>query len=179
MAAADAVGLEDYDVESAEGKPIGKVKVVLRRGEELFLAVEGGLPPALPELRAVPWDAIADVDHDALTVRLDAGALGRSVSLEPELAVQSGDADATRVATVPGKPVAALPTAHQGPVDRPIYLVALLLGLLGVFGALALVIFATAIDLGWFWALAAVPAALLLLSGVFAYRFFRRPSERL
>jgi hypothetical protein len=40
-AAADAVGLEDYEVESAKGEPVGKVKVVLRRDDDLFLAVEG------------------------------------------------------------------------------------------------------------------------------------------
>lgn len=75
--------------------------------------------------------------------------------------------------------MAAAPAAERGPVDRPSYLVALLFAVLGLCGALALVAFATATDLGWFWALAAVPLALLVLSGAFAYRFFRRPSERL
>jgi hypothetical protein len=105
--------------------------------------------------------------------------MDRATGLEPSMAVQGGAADATRLTTLPGEPKPAAPTAARGPVDRPSYLVALFLGLLGVFGALALVALATATDLGWFWVLGAVPLALLLLGGLFAYRFFRRPSERL
>jgi hypothetical protein len=177
-AAADASGLEDYEVESVDGKALGKVKVVLQRGDERFLAVEGGLPPARSELLAVPWDAVADVD-EALTVRLAADALERAVALEPGMAVEGGAAEASRVTTLGREPAAAPPRAERGPVDRASYLVALLFGVVGIFGTLALIALGTAADLGWLWALAAIPALLILAGGVFAYRFFRRPSERL
>lgn len=178
-AAADAEGLEDYEVETASGEPVGKVKVVLRRGDDLLLALESGLPPARSELRAVRWTDIADVDHDALTVRLERGALDRAVELEPDKAADGGAAEATRVTGVPDEPSAVGTGTTTGPVDRPSYLVALSLGLLGVFAALALIALGTATQLGALWALAAIPAALLLVSGIFMYRFFRRPSEHL
>jgi hypothetical protein len=178
-AGSDAVGLEDYEVETADGQRIGKVKVVLRRGEDVLLVVEGGVPPALRDVRAVQWTDVVDVDHDALTVRVKQGALDRAVRLDPEQAIEGDAADATRVTAVPGESGTPPRPASRGPVDRPSYLVALFLGLMGVFGALVLITLGTAADLGWLWALVALPALLFLLSGVFAYRFFRRPSERL
>ena len=53
-ATADAAGIEDYQVESAVAEPLGKVKTLLRRDDELFLALEAGIPPLVKRIRAVP-----------------------------------------------------------------------------------------------------------------------------
>jgi hypothetical protein len=174
----DAVGLEDYEVETASGEVVGKVKVLLSRGADLLVVVEGGLPPAVRDVRAVRWDDVRGVDHDSLRVHLRQGALDRALELEPSEAVEGSKAEATRVTDVPGTTTAQ--AAPRGPTDSPTYLVALALGLLGVFSTLALVAVGSieAVDMGPWWALAVVPALLLALAGIFAYRFLRRPTER-
>lgn len=178
-AAADAEGLEDYEVETVDGEPVGKVKVVLRHGDDLLLTVESGVPPARSKLRAVSWTDVATVDHDAVTVYVKRGALARAIELEHDKAAEGGAAEATRVTAVPQGPAAVGTGTTTGPVDRPSYLVALALGLFGVFAALALIALGTATALGALWALAVIPVALLLLAGLFMYRFFRRPSEHI
>ena len=47
-----ASGLEDYAVEDARGDHVGKVGTVLRRGDELFLALEHDTPPVGSDLLA-------------------------------------------------------------------------------------------------------------------------------
>jgi hypothetical protein len=175
-AGADAAGLEDYQVETPGGEMVGKVKVTLAQGDDLLLAVEGGIPPVVRDVRAVRWEDVAEIDHDSLTVLLREGALERAVTLDPSKAVEGEDAEATRVTSVPEGPTTA---SGVGPVDRPSYLVALVLGLLGAFSALGLVTVGSGTELGPLWALAVIPAALFAAAGIFAYRFFRRPSERL
>jgi hypothetical protein len=56
--------------------------------------------------------------------------------------------------------------------------VALVAGLLGVFGVLVLVLVATATETPWVWLFAVVPAVLLVAGGLLVYRFFRHPTER-
>ena len=177
-AGSGAVGLEDYEVETAAGEVVGKVKVLLSRGADLLVVVEGGLPPAVREVRAVRWDDVRDVDHDSLRVHLAQGALDRALELKASEAVEGGEAEATRVTDVPGTTTPQ--SAPRGPSDSPTYLVALALGLLGVFSVLALIAVGSreAVDMGPWWALAVVPALLVALSGLLAYRFFRRPTER-
>jgi hypothetical protein len=175
----DAAGLEDYQVESASGQPVGKVKVVLRRNERLYLAVEAGAPPVAGRVRAVDWKDVAQVDHAALTVRLgiEREALGAAAELDAAKAVEGEGAEATRVTDVPGDVVRSSSPAEHGPADRPTYLAALVAGLLGVFGALALVLVATATETPWVWSFAVLPGALLVAAGLLIYRFFRYPTE--
>jgi hypothetical protein len=178
-ATADAAGIEDYEVESAVAEPLGKVKTLLRRDDELFLALEAGVPPLVQRIRAVPWDEIGEIDHDSLTVRLLARAdeLHRYPVLDAGRAVEGGEAEAVRVTEVPaGQPRTVSPD-EPGPVDRPSYLAALVAGLLGVFTALLAVVAITVTDTAWRFAVLAVPALLIVVSAVLAYRFFRRPSE--
>jgi hypothetical protein len=84
-----------------------------------------------------------------------------------------------RVTTLPDDLTSASSPDEPGPVDRPSYALTLVLGLLGVFAALALVAFATATDFTWQLALFVVPAVLLALAGAFRYRSYRRQSEPL
>jgi hypothetical protein len=178
-ATADAAGIEDYEVESAVAEPLGKVKTLLRRDDQLFLALEAGIPPLVQRIRAVPWDDIAEIDHDSLTVRLLARAdeLHRYPVLDAGRAVEAGEAEAVRVTDVPAEQPRTVSPDEPGPVDRPSYLAALVAGLLGVFTALLAVVVVTVTDASWRFAVLALPALLIVLSAVLAYRFFRRPSE--
>lgn len=63
-------------------------------------------------------------------------------------------------------------------MDRSSYAVAVCTGILGVFSALVLVIFASGMDFTWHFVLFAIPVALLALSGLLAYRTFRNPYAR-
>lgn len=180
-ATADAAGIEDYQVESAVAEPLGKVKTLLRRDDELFLALEAGIPPLVQRIRAVPWDEIGEIDHDSLTVRLLARAdeLHRYPVLDAGHAVEGGGADAVRVTEVPDEERRTVSPDEPGPVDRPSYLAALVAGLLGAFSALLAFVVITVTDGVWRFAVLAVPVSLMVLGGVLAYRFFRRPSEGL
>jgi hypothetical protein len=180
-ATADAAGIEDYEVESAVAEPLGKVKTLLRRDGELYLALEAGVPPLVQRIRAVPWEEIGEIDHDSLTVRLRVRAdeLHRYPVLDADRATEGGDAEAVRVTEVPDEEPRTVSTDDPGPVDRPSYLAALVTGLLGAFTALLAVVVITVTDGAWRFAVLAVPALLIVLSAVLAYRFFRRPSEGL
>jgi hypothetical protein len=173
----DAVGLEDYAVETAEGEFLGKVKTLLRRDEDTYVVVESGAP-LTRTLHAVPWDEIAEVDHGAVTVRVPRppAELDSALELDPGKAAEGERADAVRVTDLPEQLTHASVPDAPGPVDRPSYPLALTFGLLGVFSALALVIFATVADFSWQFALFVVPALLLGVAAVLGYRFFRRPS---
>lgn len=177
-ATADAAGIEDYEVESAVAEPLGKVKTLLRRNNELYLALEAGIPPLVQRIRAVPWDQIGEIDHDSLTVRLLARAdeLHRYPVLDAGRAMEGGDAEAVRVTEVPDEPRPVSPD-ESGPVDRASYLAALVAGLLGAFTTLLAVVVITVTDGAWRFAVLVVPALLVVASAVLAYRFFRRPSE--
>jgi hypothetical protein len=176
-----ASGLEDYVVEDSRGEYVGKVATVLRHDDELFVVVEHGTPPVERELVAVRWDDVREVDHDTLTVtlRLSRADLERAPRLDRERRVEGGQADAMRVTDVPGAGMGSAPAGTSaGPVDRSSYVVALWLGLLGVFSALVLMIFASGTEFDWEFILFLIPAALLFASGIVAYRTFRNPYER-
>jgi hypothetical protein len=171
------MGLEDYGVETAAGEFLGKVKTVLRRGEDTYVVVESGVPLART-LHAVPWSEVADVDHGAVTVRLGRPPteLGSALELDPGKAIEGEGADAVRVTDVPGQRAFTSDPDAPGPVDRPTYAGLLVVALLGVFSTLVIALFAMITDFTWQFALFVVPAILLGAATVLAYRFFRRPS---
>jgi hypothetical protein len=179
-AGSDAVGLEEYSVETLEGESLGNVKTVVRHDDGTYVVVESG-PPLARTLYAVPWHELDDVDHGAVTVRLarPPTELSSALELDPGKAAEGERAEAVRVTTLPDRLTSASSPDAPGPVDRPSYVLALVLGLLGVFATLSLVAFATATDFTWQFALFVVPAALLALAGVFAYRSYRHQSEAL
>jgi hypothetical protein len=176
--AGDAVGLEDYTVESASGEYVGKVKALLRHGSETYVAVEGGMPPLTRELHAVRWKNVSAVDHGAVTVRLGLTAeeLGAELELDSDNAVEGGAADAVRVTDLPPDLSRQSTPEAPGPVDRPTYAGVLVAALTGVFSALVLALFATTTEFTWHFVLFVIPAVLLGAAAVLAYRFFRRPS---
>ena len=170
----DAVGLEDYGVEDSSGEFVGKVLTILRREEAVFLAVERGTPLVSRDRRALSWDAVGEIDHAALLVRLNVpeAEVEDAPALEPEKAVEGGSAEAVRLTDVPSTSRAVPAPAAAGPVDRPTYAAALVLGLLGVFATLVVVALLTATESAWPFALLPVPIVLLTAAGFLAYRFF-------
>ena len=179
-AGSPAAGLEEYVVEAASGARVGKVTSVLARGDEIYVAVERGQPPVRHDVRAVPWRDVERLEHSALTIRLRLSeeALDDALELDPDKGVEDGEAEARRVTELPQELRPSSAPDAPGPVDRPTYVVALALGAAGLFSLLAVVIAALAVDFTWHFALFVVPAALLALAAVFAYRSFRSPYER-
>lgn len=179
-AGSDSAGLEEYVVESASGAQIGKVSTLLRRRDELYVAVERGTPPLSHDVRAFPWSEVEHVDHSALAVRLktsDEAVDQKSLELDPAKAVESGEAEATRMTELPSE-LQPSATPEAGPVDRPTYALAIALGMLGLLALLAIVVAAVSVDFTWHFALFAIPVALFAAAGATAYRVVRRPYER-
>jgi hypothetical protein len=174
-------GLEDYLVETRSGEQVGKVRTLIRRGQELYVVVERGNPPLSHDLRAVPWEEAETVDHDslALRLRLEEHELERALELDPTKGVEDGDAEAQRVTKLPlelRRP--SLPGSEAGPVDRPTYVAAIAFFAIGLLAALGLALVITAVQEAWLAALAVIPALFFIASGVSAYRAFRSPYER-
>ena len=127
-AGAGASGLEDYQVETRDGEVVGKIISVLDREGDRYLAFDTGLPPVARQRRAVPWEDIVAIDHDALTVRigLAKAELGQVLELDPANQVENGEADAVRLTDLPTEVTATDPSA-RGPIDRSSYALAIAL----------------------------------------------------
>lgn len=183
---AGASGLEGYAAYTAQGEPAGKVASLLRRQKDLYLLIEGGLPPLTHDRRAVPWDDVAEVDHGALAVRLrlSAAELGRALQLDPSQAVEphaSTDdraGEAARVTDLPADArLQALESESDRPADRSLLYAATigagLFAVLGMLGAVALVGAGRTGLVPFFL----VPIALGAIALLLAYRLWRRPYE--
>ena len=185
-AGAPAGGLDEYVVVDANGGALGKVVTLLRRAEELWLVVEPAAPPFRHSPRAIPWEQVRELDHDALTVVLTVGADGleRALELDPSKGLEPADeghtqAEAIRLVELPPelRPAAGAPGNVAGPVDRPTYAASLMVGGIGVFSLLVVVVILTVTGSEWALALFAIPALLLAAAGVLGYRAWRFPYE--
>jgi hypothetical protein len=179
-AGAGATGLEDYQVETSDGAPVGKVLTILEREGDRYVVLDTGVPPVSRERRAVPWEKIDAIDHDALTVRiqLGEGELENAIELDPKNQVEDGDADAMRVTQLPGELTPTSDPDERGPIDRPSYAAAIALFAVGLLGLLALALAAGSTPFTWEFALFGLPLVLFVASGILAYRTYRRPYER-
>lgn len=174
-------GLEDYLVETRSGEQVGKVRTLIRRGEEHYVVVERGNPPLSHDLRAVPWEEAETVDHDslALRLRLDQDELERALELDPAKEVEDGEAEAQRVTELPpGLRQPSRPGSETGPIDRPTYVAAISFFAIGLLAALSLVLVVTAVQEAWLAALGVIPALFFIAAGVSAYRALRSPYQR-
>src|SRR5918994_4060417 len=179
----DPVGIEDYVVRTSDGEPVGTVAEVLERaGGERLLVLEDGIPPLNTVRRAVHWDAVDRVDHDAVAVwlTLDQAALGRqALELDPAQAIEQGegDAEARRVAEPRRGAVPETVARNRGPVDRTEWAKAFAAFALMSFSALvAAVVVSLTEDAVWAL-LVVVPAALAVVTAVLGYRAYRQPYE--
>lgn len=179
----DPVGIEDYVVRDREGEPVGTVAAVLERpGGERLLVVEAGVPPLHRLARAVRWDAIDRVDHDAVAVwlTLDEGAFEReALELDPDRAVEEGEdgADARRVQEPRAGRVPAASVRNRGPVDRAAWTwVFAVFALMSLAALVAAVVVSVSGDVTWAL-LFLLPAALAALAALLGYRVYREPYE--
>jgi hypothetical protein len=178
----EASWIEDYVVRTSDGEAVGTVAAVLERGGgERLLVVERGVPPVKPDERAVHWDEIERIDHDALTVWLtvDAEAFQRrALELDPDKAIEEGEGEPeARRITLPPDEIPPAATEPLGPVDRTGWAKAFAAFALMAFTVLltTIVVFVTG-DNSWAL-LFVVPAILGLVAAALGYRAYRNPYE--
>lgn len=179
----DPVGIEDYVVRARDGDPLGTVAAVLERdGGERLLVVEAGVPPLKAVRRAVPWDLVERVDHDAVAVWLtvDGDAVQRqALELDPDRAVEEGEGEAAarRVVEPAAGSVPEATARNRGPVDRTTWTKALASLALTILSALvAVVVVGVTGDTTWAL-LFLVPAAFAAVTALLGYRAYREPYE--
>jgi hypothetical protein len=177
-AGAGASGLEDYQVETRDGEVVGKIISVLDHEGDRYLAFDTGLPPVARQRRAVPWEDIVAIDHDALTVRIGLAKteLGQVLELDPANQIEDGEADAVRLTDLPNH-VTEVDSRATGPIDRRSYAVAIALFAGGLLLLLGLALAASGTDFTWEFALFLFPAGLFAGAAVIAYRAYRQPYE--
>jgi hypothetical protein len=174
-------GIEDYTVYTSDGSRVGTVGALLDRAGTRLLLVEDGVAPVALRRRAVPWEQVERVDHDALAVWLvlDSEAFERdALELDPDKGVEEDDAEARRVTELPDEliPPSQGP-AVRGPVDRPRWLEAFTVFCLFGFSTLVATIVVYFTDDNRLAALYAVPAVLAAVTAWLGYRASREPYE--
>jgi hypothetical protein len=171
----DAVWLEDYHVLDADGQPIGRVFDVLERQGQLYLGVDRSRMPLRHHRHAVPYEQLETIDHERAVVRLKLAAddVEQTPELDPDKAVEGGEAEARRVTEPPSHllPGPAPPRpVGPGTIDRPLFYVAAPLFRIAGIALLAVVIVYGRSRPGlralWF----AIPAVLVLLALISAWR---------
>src|SRR5215210_2642871 len=181
----DPVWIEDYVVRTIDGEAVGTVASVLERaGGERLVVVESGAPPVKPVQRAVHWDEIDRIDHDAVAVWLaldQSGFERQALELDPDRAVEQGEGDveARRIDEPPEEEIPAAQTgAISGPVDRTVWSKAFAAFAAMAFTALvATVVVSFAGDTIWVL-LYLVPLAIAVVTLALGYRAYRNPYEQ-
>jgi hypothetical protein len=141
----DSVWLEEYLVYDRDGFPVGKVFAVLEHEGRRWLGVEREPLPTRHDRRAVPFEAIDELDHENVAVHLTFGPneIEETLQLDPGNGVEQGG-EAQRVTSVPTEELPARQApAARGPVDRGIALGAALLALFGMLALWAVVFWGT------------------------------------
>jgi len=176
-----AENLDDYEACTAEGAHAGIVTGLVARDGELYVLVDAGRMPPLTHRRlAVSLDDVAEVDHDALVVRLavDRGRLeDAALALDPAKARHGPGAEAMRVQKLPAGLGASATPGGGGPVEPASSFVAIATVALSTYALLVVVAIWSARGLaGWGHAAFALPALLALLGfAVSGYRLYREP----
>jgi hypothetical protein len=176
-----AENLDDYEVRTSDGH-IGVATGLVARDGELYVLVDAGrLPPLTHQRLAFRLADVAEIDHDALLVRLavDRGHLDEAaLALDPAKARHGAGAEAVRVRELPaGMATSPVAPGREGPVETASSLVALVGATLGPYLLLVVVaLWATRGLVGLEYAAFVVPA-LVALAGFAAagYRIYRAP----
>jgi hypothetical protein len=177
----DPVWVEDYVVRTSDGASVGTVAAVLDRDGERLLVVERGLVPVAQDRRVVPWRDVEDVDHDALAVWLrqdESLFLHTAVELDPDLAVEEGDAEARRLRRVPDEELPPARSDGGGPLDKPTTGFAIFSAMLTAFSVLVLVVLVTATESATALLFGVVPLGFAVVALLLAYRSYRSPYAR-
>jgi hypothetical protein len=135
-ATGDSVWLEEYLVYDADGSSVGRVFAVLEHEGRRWLGVEREPLPTRHDRRAVPFGAIAELDHENTAVHLTLGPdeIEETLELDPENGMEQGG-EARRVTSIRLVELPPRPDrSGRAPVDRGLVLGAGLLALFGVLG---------------------------------------------
>ena len=168
LPAGDEEGLEGYRVTDVWDRPVGSVRVLLRRGDDLYLVVRSRSPYNAAH-KPIPLECVAFADHGRCVV-------GLSLSREqfarwPPLShrdARKGDADATRVIAVP--PLLDVTRAPAQAATASPFLSAFLLSAIGLLSLLAVILFVTAPWDAWEVSLFGIPLVFFLLALAVTYR---------
>lgn len=179
-ATGDSVWLEEYLVYDRDGAPVGKVFAVLEHEGRRWLGIEREHLPTRHDRRAVPFDAIEDLDHENLAVHLSLPAeqLDDVLELDPAKGVEQGGAARRIVDVPPGERPPARDAGAPGPIDRVTTLAAVVLALFGTLALLAVFIFWGASNSSSALPFFAVPGVLLAASVLLVLRAWSRPWTR-
>ena len=176
-----AENLDDYELRTAEGAHAGIVTGLVEHRGELYVLVDTArLPPVTHTRLAIRLADVAEIDHDALVVRLavDRDHLGQAaLALDPAKARHGPDAEAVRVHELPAGLTHAVTPGSEGPVESASSLVALVGATLGPYLLLVVIaLWATRGLAGWEYTAFAVPTLLALVAfAVAGYRLYRAP----
>ncbi|HET9213401.1 MAG TPA: hypothetical protein VFN93_01510 [Gaiellaceae bacterium] len=172
-AGAPDVGIEQYQVAVPDGG-VWKAAVLLAHEDDLYVAAAPSGVALARHLVAIPWEAVARVDHDELMIHVR--SLDNAVELDPGRAVENERAEARRVPGLPPGVASSQATGDvAGPRDRlPLFLGlgAAAAGFVALLGVIALV---TAADDARLLLLLVLPGALLLAGVWLSIAAWRRP----
>jgi hypothetical protein len=168
-------GLEGYRVTDVWGRPVGSVRVLVRRGDGLYLVVRSRSPLSAAD-RPIPLGDVAFADHErcVVSLMLSREQFAQRPTLPRGSAVHEGVADAARVTAVP-----SLPAATQVPVrdaESPFASV-FFASALGLLFLLAIILFVSAPWDSWELSLFSIPFGLFLLALAVAHRDSSRNSR--
>ena len=173
--AGDEAGLEGYRVTDIWDRPVGSVRVLLRRGDDLYLVVRSGSPLKAAD-RPIPVEDVAFADHGRCVVGLTLSReqFAQCLPLRRRSAVHEGAADATRVTAVPPLPTVTRLPAREA--DRPLAF-AFFMSAIALLSLFAIILFVTAPWDSWELSLFSIPVGLFLLALAVAYRGASRNSR--
>jgi hypothetical protein len=173
--------LDDYEVCTLERSHVGIVTGLVALDDELYVLADAGrLPPLTHDRLAFRLADVAEIDHDALVVRL---AVDRShldetaLALDPAKARHGPGAEAARVHELPAGMALPVPPGSAGPLETASSLVALVGVALSTYLLLVIVALWGARGLaGWEYTVFVVPALVAVAAFAAAgYRLYRAP----
>jgi hypothetical protein len=161
-------GLEGYRVTDVWDRPVGSVRVLLRRGDDLYLVVRSRSPLSAAD-RPIPLGDVAFADHERCVVglMLSREQFAQRPSLARGSAVQEDVADAARITAVP--PLPAMTRVPVRDAESPFASV-FFVSALGLLSLLAIILFVTAPWDSWELSLFSIPLGFLLLAVALAHR---------
>lgn len=86
------VWLEEYLVYDRDGTPVGRVLAVLEHEGRRWLGIEREPLPTRHDRRVVPFETIAEIDHENVAVHLtlEPSEIEEALELDPENGVERG-----------------------------------------------------------------------------------------
>jgi hypothetical protein len=184
-AAADPEWLENYTVYGSDGEGLGKVAAVVEHARRRYLIFDRSAVPFKHERVAVPFDRVANVDHDNYGVDLSVASdeLERhALELDPDKGVEGGEAEARRVSEPAVEEIEGpddpAPQRRVEPTRSSIRTFAPFIYAVAALIALGIAAVLTEVQNPAVVALVAVPVALVVLTVFLSWRAGTAPHQR-